>query len=802
MRYRLISAVTGFLCLLVLGFGGTVQAQQTPDYEAWDVLANRAENLIEAGQASDETLETLRSQLAEWREQFLEAEGINSSRISTLQGQINALGPPPDIEAGDAPEPGEVATRREQLNDQMVQLRAPAVNAEEAYSLADGLIREIDNIIRERRADQLLQLGPSPLIPARWAVVAGAFGTNVQSLAEDSVDNWRSEEFRRKFWGDLPVSLLVLVLGLVLTARGRSWATRLSNHLRLESRRGAGVFSFLTSLGQIILPMLGVAMVTTAINNMGLLAPNTEPVVQQIPAWITLILLMWWMAEQVFSRSDATATVKLEPSDRKQARFLSVVLGVMLAAHDFISTISDVGEYTDNTRYLLDFPILVLTSIAIFRLGQVLAHILPGGGTEEGEEIGFLDRVIWALGRMAMAVGVVGPIMAAIGYGAAADALVYPAVGTLFLAGVVTIIQRLIYDLYYLATGASESEQAGLVPVLAGFLVAVLALPLLALIWGARLADLTEVWAKFQEGFAIGDSRISPTDFLTFAVVFTIGYMLTRMLQGALRSSILPKTKMDAGGQTAVLSGIGYVGIAIAALVAITTAGIDLTALGYVAGALSVGIGFGLQNIVSNFVSGIILLIERPIGKGDWIEVNGQMGYVRDISVRSTRIETFDRTDVIVPNSDFISGTVTNFTRGNTIGRVIVPVGVAYGTDTRRVEEILREIANDHPMVLANPAPNILFKGFGADSLDFEIRAILRDVNWVMNVHSEMNHQIAARFVEEGIEIPFAQRDVWLRNPEALNQRPEPQKSAPGAATDANQTPEGPEEPDAAAQSS
>ena len=140
MRYRLISAVTGFLCLLVLGFGGAVQAQQTPDYEAWDVLANRAENLIEAGQASDETLETLRSQLADWREQFLEAEGINSSRISTLQGQINALGPPPDIEAGDAPEPGEVATRREQLNDQMVQLRAPSVNAEEAYSLADGLL--------------------------------------------------------------------------------------------------------------------------------------------------------------------------------------------------------------------------------------------------------------------------------------------------------------------------------------------------------------------------------------------------------------------------------------------------------------------------------------------------------------------------------------------------------------------------------------------------------------------------------------------------------------------------------------
>lgn len=242
---------------------------------------------------------------------------------------------------------------------------------------------------------------------------------------------------------------------------------------------------------------------------------------------------------------------------------------------------------------------------------------------EAADETLFRHRITGYLGLACMVIGGLAPVLAAVGYVQAATALIYPAATTLALIGAMLYLQNLFGEIYTTLTRGDDAAKDALVPVLVGFLIAAMALPVAALIWGARFSDLAEVWLKFRAGFNVAGVQISPTVFLTFAVVFALGYMATKFVQSALKSTILPKTRIDIGGQNALVSGVGYVGIVLASLLAITTAGINLSSLAILAGALSVGIGFGLQNIVQNFVSGIILLIERPISEGDWIEVGG-----------------------------------------------------------------------------------------------------------------------------------------------------------------------------------
>ncbi len=297
---------------------------------------------------------------------------------------------------------------------------------------------------------------------------------------------------------------------------------------------------------------------------------------------------------------------------------------------------------------------------------------------------------------------------------------------------------------------------------------------LLLMVWGASDATLTSLFSLARDGFRFGDTRIVPLNVLIGLLLFTALLILARWIKDNLNRRYLIKSRMESGARDALVTIIGYVGFVIAALFGLSVAGVSFGNLALLAGALSLGIGFGLQNIVNNFVSGIILLFERPIRTGDWIVTGSTEGFVKKISVRSTEVQTFNRADVIVPNSELISAPVTNWTLRDRHGRISIPVGVAYGSDTELVKRLLEESALEVPEVVPDQPElpiRVFFLSFGDSALLFQLRCYVHDVWDMLNATSQLHFTIDRKFREHGITIAFPQREIRLLNDsEPLNE--------------------------------
>lgn len=287
---------------------------------------------------------------------------------------------------------------------------------------------------------------------------------------------------------------------------------------------------------------------------------------------------------------------------------------------------------------------------------------------------------------------------------------------------------------------------------------------------GIETASVVDTANAVFFGFNIGGVRISLSSVAIAIILLVAGYAVARAFRHWLEKDYLPTTQLDIGLQNSIATSAGYIGIIGAIAFSLGYLGLNFEKLAIVAGALSLGIGFGLQSIVNNFVSGLILLWERSIKVGDWIVVGTDEGYVRRITVRSTEIETFDKQIVIVPNSNLISGVVKNYVRNNTIGRIIIPVGVSYGSDPEQVRDILLECAKTHELIMEEPQPYVVFADFADSSLNFELRCHLSNVDKSLTVRSHLRYEIFRRLKEAGIEIPFPQRDINLRDIDRLGE--------------------------------
>jgi small-conductance mechanosensitive channel len=268
----------------------------------------------------------------------------------------------------------------------------------------------------------------------------------------------------------------------------------------------------------------------------------------------------------------------------------------------------------------------------------------------------------------------------------------------------------------------------------------------------------------FDASVSFGEVTISLGDIVAFVLTVYGAVLLSRVLRFVLGSDIYTRVDLDRGIPNAISSTIHYAILLTGFYLAVAAAGVDLSRLTILIGALGVGIGFGLQNVVNNFVSGLILLYERPVQLGDAVEVGTVTGNIRRIGIRSSTVRTYQGAEVIVPNADLISNQVTNWTLTDRRRRMEVSVGVAYGSDPERVRQILISVAKEHSKVDTDPAPVAIFQGFGDSALNFQLRAWVANMDDWLTTGSELHAAVAAALSEEGIEIPFPQRDLHVRS--------------------------------------
>jgi potassium efflux system protein len=389
-----------------------------------------------------------------------------------------------------------------------------------------------------------------------------------------------------------------------------------------------------------------------------------------------------------------------------------------------------------------------------------------------------LPRLYYALRIGAALIGTMAVISALAGFVNLAVFASVNIAASILLIAATYFIRPMLHDGIRALASSDEATfkepQSGLIKALIHLLLdlamMIMFSVLMLSLWGIPL-DGIWLWVKQTANvLTIGDFRLKLLDLAAAAASFVIALIILKIVVRVMRNQILDRVNIDAGVKNSITTILGYASVLLAFIFAIVTLGFDVTSLALVFGALLFGIGFGLQNVVDNLISGMIILFQRPIKPGDWINVGSYEGLVQKTGLLSTEITTFDDASVVLPNSDIVTTAVLNRTLGRTRGRVDVPVGVAYGSDVGTVLQILRDCAAANEYVLKEPEPTVVLRDFSDSSLDFELRAYIPDIRNIFELASEIRIDILKRFRKEGIEIPFPQRDIWVKNSETISE--------------------------------
>lgn len=742
-------------------------------FSVWSTALDQIVEELSSEQLTLDALEDLRDQLAliegEIDVYVVELRPRLAEQVALLDGLTPSN--------GDLPDTPEVREQREQI----VRLEAELQPAE----LLLGRARTLREEVATRRADEftarLLEHSTSLVAPALWIDGLADLPTLVNRTWELVVNSWSSVQSRATpaaFAGLGALLAALIVMAVPLRRLALRKAARDAEHEPTALEKVLGALRIvLLSAG---IPAVGFAVLDVGLETVGGLSLRAESLLDTLFVNITAYCLISGLARAFLAPS--LRNWRLVPIADGYAGRASFLL--RWAAIAYI-----VGEIGRSTASLFFSPLAVVqlveavpVLIAALCIMAAMRSVLRGLEHADGDQAPSIVQIIWRWTiPIAALVGLVSIVAQLFGFLALAafliDRLVWTAVvlATLHLAAV--LVEAVTTATLQKDTKTSNwvHENIGLSPtslgqfgvLLSGVIKLVLIVAAASLViapFGVETGAFTDIINGVFTGIQIGGFSFSLTSVLLAVGLIFVGVVITRSVQGWLENRYLPRTSLDTGLKASIRTGFGYVGIILSVVLGLSYMGLNLENIALVAGALSVGIGFGLQSIVSNFVSGLILLAERPFKAGDWIIVGDEQGIVKRINVRATEIQTFDRATVLVPNSEFISGAVKNRVHRDTLGRIDIAVGVGYDSDPEQVREILLDVANKHPLTLSYPEPAAFFVEFGASSLDFMLFAYLADVGNGYGARSDIRFEIFKRFKEAGIEIPFAQSDVTIRN--------------------------------------
>jgi len=736
---------------------------------SWQRELDRVESDLGQQRLRYSELNEFRDRLLRVRSQVEETWGRLQPRLKADQAQMNLLGSAPA--AGQPPESEQAALTRAELSYHFGLLSGAKAAVDSTNLRIENLLNAIQDIRRKNFTSVLLQPIPGVYAYETWAKLPQYVPSAASKIRDLIADWWRHVRDPREVgYIVIEALLLALVLGFV-SRRGirrlRRWNETTEPPFWRRAPSAAGMV-LLRALPVVAPISFLYAMIASTQD----LPEHVDWLFYSLAQSIVIVVTVGALASAVFAPK-APQWRLVATSDAGAIRLCSLV--ILLALIYSVTTLLYLTTRLIQAPFALTIAVALPSSLLLAGLVVALLRTRLGETQQASppQLLKIIRMVAWAIVGAIVVCAVTGylPLARFLGQQLIVTgsilALVY-----LLLLWVDGFAQGLSDDDAIVGgwlkrgTGLERTrrEQLALpVGLFLKFAVLVLSVPLIMLQWGYSAPDIREWYRQLFFGFHIGNTEVTLGALLASILVFGIGYAAARLFQGWLDARVLLPAGISGGVRNSIRTGIGYIGIMIAALVAFSYAGFNLSSIAIIAGALSVGIGFGLQNLVNNFVSGLILLVERPIKVGDQVVVGGEEGYVRKISVRSTELETFDRATVIIPNGYFISEKVKNWTFRDKIRRVAIPIGVAYGSDPHQVQAVLLKVAVDNPDVLKKPEPVVTLDEFSPASINFTLYSFIDDINKTGGIRTQLSMAILDAFAKAGIEIPFGQTDVTVR---------------------------------------